>query len=123
VPGRQEDRDRRAAGRTRRAPGACGRSARSRWLPGTKRMQPLAAVAALTASQQVAVAVAAVHGGQYACQCPWRPSAFYGGRHSGTEAVASAKPSGGSANHGRAPGGSLPERQTPLVLIPSDFQW
>lgn len=48
------------------SPGACGRRSFSRWLPGTKRMQPLATVASVTASQHVAVAVSAVHGGQYA---------------------------------------------------------
>lgn len=47
-------------------PGACGRSSASRWLPGTKRRQPFVTVASDTASQHVAVAVSAVHGGQYA---------------------------------------------------------
>lgn len=47
-------------------PGACGRSSASRCEPATKRMQPFSSVASDTASQQVAVAVSAVKGGQYA---------------------------------------------------------
>ena len=48
------------------APGACGRSSASLCEPATKRMQPFSSVASDTASQQVAVAVSAVKGGQYA---------------------------------------------------------
>ena len=47
-------------------PGAWWRSSASLWEAGTKRMQPFSTVASETASQQVAVAVSAVKGGQYA---------------------------------------------------------
>ncbi len=50
-------------------------------------------------------------------------AAFYGGRHSGTKAAASARPGSGRACHGGAPEGRVPARQTPPVLMPSDFQW
>ena len=48
------------------APGLCCLSWGSLWLPGTKRMQPMASLASDTASQQVAVAGSAFVTGQYA---------------------------------------------------------